>query len=148
MTTEQIHVFHHEDPDFSDVRFVVRYYGKMGSRDSFHVYFESASDVFDDSTPRIFDSEEHALSLVEDELGFIVKFWRDLLNGRDEKSVVANGRHYRIGKEGEPFPGFGGSQWTFRNLSTGETIVSHNVWTQGEIPLFAREMFPDTHEVI
>ena len=68
---------------------------------------------------------------------------------RPERRIVAGGRHYRRGgrdRSVDPWwRGFGGAR---RDLRTGETLSTTDLWCQGEIPERFRSQLPDTHEFV
>lgn len=87
---------------------------------------------------------------------FSCAFWslqivRDRAN--PQRAVVVDGRHYWIGDEpsGERLKrdwlglGFGGSEWRIWFLDD-RFVISHNLWTQGDIPERWRPFLPDNAE--
>ncbi len=78
-------------------------------------------------------------------------FWGEKLPIKDEPYVVrVDGRHYMIGDEPLPgdnrkFLGYGGAEFRIKFFD-GRTAVTHNLWHQGTIPEFFRELLPDNAE--
>jgi hypothetical protein len=98
----------------------------------------------------VYRSQEAAETGLESDIAFHKKFWGDQLANRSN-AVVADGTHYRVSARtpsNKSHAGFGGREWKFRNLETGEVTTSDNVWFQGDIPDPFRFAFPDTHEVV
>lgn len=68
------------------------------------------------------------------------------------RHVFVDGQCYAIGKE-QPRGyqgrnlGFGGAEFKIR-FRDGREVVTHNLWTQGEVPDHFRERLPDTAEFV
>lgn len=80
---------------------------------------------------------------------FKTLYWNDVV-AEKEKHIVVNGICALIKPDinDRRCAGFGGREFKFRNLSTGEVVVTHNLWYQGEIPATHRAQLPDTHEAL
>lgn len=80
--------------------------------------------------------------------------WLGLIAKKDDRSVVVNGCHYRIGDEptAEQFRktmgwgfGYSGARFTIR-FSDGRIVATRNLWCQGDIPERFRTRLPDNAE--
>lgn len=68
------------------------------------------------------------------------RFWSERLQERSQRTVIVNGGHYSIGdpqhqerpREAQ-WLGFGGSRWEIA-FKDGRREVTHNLWSQGDIP--------------
>lgn len=93
-----------------------------------------------------FDSEEPTLCEECD-------FWDNQRiadeNYRKGRVVVADNKHYVIGDENstDTFRGFGGAKVTIK-FKDGRIVKSSNLWYQGDIPEFFRNVMPDNAEII
>jgi len=82
------------------------------------------------------------------DLCFSCKHWFDWCNRdkTDTNSVVINGNHYHISQDAVrgdmSFSGFSGREFTIK-FNDGRTIVTHNMWHQGDIPDIFLKDFPD-----
>lgn len=68
-------------------------------------------------------------------------------------SLIIGGWHFScrepgIVNERSDYLGFGGRRYAIRNLKTGDTIQTNNLWGQGEIPTLFRDLLPDNAEFI
>jgi hypothetical protein len=89
-----------------------------------------------------------AQSMFEKRLCFTCHHWVKLLELRDDpKTVRAKNHHYRIGSEGDPFPGFAGTKFGVK-FTDGRVITTTNLWHQGEIPERFRARLPDNAEFV
>lgn len=99
----------------------------------------------------VFDTREAAELALPRDLAFTENFWARQL-AHSENAVVIDGKHYRT----EPVPagspahtrGFGGRVFKIRDMNTGEVTICGNLWFQGEIPDWARDVLVDTHEFV
>ena len=68
------------------------------------------------------------------------------------EAIVVDGVHYIVGSEDgpgyTPCRGFGGTRFEIEFLDGRETVVSTNLWCQGDIPAGWRKLFPDTARFI
>jgi hypothetical protein len=77
----------------------------------------------------------------------------DLWTGKAEEQgphvVVVRGTRYTISPDipGNRFAGFGGSRFEIEFLD-GRTVVSHNLWFNGEVPAHFRKRIPDNARFI
>jgi hypothetical protein len=84
---------------------------------------------------------------------FDCNFWEGIIEDKDSKiRVFADHVAYRVGVENpnpyfEGFKGFGGRGFKITNLKTGEEIISHNLWCNGDIPELFWDRLPDTHKI-
>lgn len=86
----------------------------------------------------------HCERMKEDHLCFNCDFWKNEVNL--DKCVRIEGRSYQIGPEHpkgyQGFLGFGGREFHIE-FDDGRCVISHNLWTQGEIPTRFAKDFPD-----
>lgn len=87
--------------------------------------------------------------MIAENICFSCHFWMKQI---PKDGVIIAGRHYTIGpepKKGQPtsFLGMAGREFHIRR-NTGEVIVTHNLWSQGEIPERFRDRFPDNAEFL
>jgi hypothetical protein len=81
---------------------------------------------------------------------FYCVFWQELIEqdaGEPENVVIVDGRHYLVRADLEPgkdkwLAGFGGGEFRIV-FNDGRSVVSHNLWHQGEIPDRFRAALPD-----
>lgn len=112
------------------------------------------------------DSKEEAEAAVYEHITFIRSFWDQKVEwmnngdmtipekGRREKPsrvVRMDGYHYVIGEEppggkGGAGWGHGGREFHIKLKATGEVVVTHNLWSQGEIPAEYRDVLADNAE--
>ena len=100
---------------------------------------------------RRWSSYDAALRGSGEALDTLVRYWTTQLSDRSN-AVVAEGVHYRIGKEDAPGSsqcrGYGGQGFQFVSLDGSQIVRSTNVWYQGVVPSFAAKRFPDTHRLL
>jgi hypothetical protein len=137
--------FNHLDSDFDPIEYEI-VEKPWGKRICARIVIKNCLGA-DHETSRVYGSVAEAAQHLDEDLEFIVRYWKEQLEDRN-RAVVCGGTHYRIGETTIANPvhrGFGGSPFTFVNISTGDITKSTNVWFQGVIPAFARHAFPDTH---
>ena len=80
------------------------------------------------------------------QLCFHCLFWHEKIDRRDDPIVARiDGSHYVIGDERQgkgQFSGFGGRRFAI-TFHDGRTIITHNLWSQGDIPERFRSRLPD-----
>jgi hypothetical protein len=72
---------------------------------------------------------------------FLCTFWANQLRARNPSTVIVQGRHYEIGQQvhaerprfDSHLLGFGGQRWEIL-FKDGRRVVTHNLWSQGDIP--------------
>lgn len=96
--------------------------------------------------------------LIKRQLCFTCNFWMERVNQvNNPNSVRIRGSHYWIQKENAPkgsFRGFGGKKFKIVFFTptisiahnTPRTIITTNLWNQGEIPGRFRNRLPDNAE--
>lgn len=96
-----------------------------------------------------------ARAAIHRKVGSSIQFWMekvewrcngDLTDDDDGRPVVrCGGWHYIIGEERDRggVRGYGGRQFAFRWIKTGERFQSTNVSSQGRIPIEFRSLLPD-----
>lgn len=82
-------------------------------------------------------------------LCFRCNFWTNMVAGLGPHSVIVEGRSYEIAPDrpdilarGGQGLGHGGAAFEIA-FNDGRTVVSRNLWAQGEIPAHFRERMPD-----
>lgn len=82
-------------------------------------------------------------------IAFSQKFWDDKVAiAADPATVRIRGRHYQIEPDTRHgMKGFGGYEHRIR-FTDGREVVSHNLWTQGEIPSDYLDRLPDNAEFV
>ena len=97
--------------------------------------------------PRTTYMEPLKSQMVEHQMCFGCNFWREKTKPevRDALNTIrADGVHYTIEDEysQDSFRGYSGSKWIIR-LSTGEVVVTTNLWHQGKIPGVFKDQLPN-----
>jgi len=99
---------------------------------------------FDNSCYEIRD-DDRLSDLLADHC-FDCAFWAAKIPEKDDpRSIRVNGNHFWIGEENGHKglgAGHGGSKFIIRR-STGEVVISHNLWAQGTIPERFRDILHD-----
>jgi hypothetical protein len=102
-----------------------------------------------ENSTRLMDTNDPHVKLMLKGYCWKCAFWLSKVDAGDEESIYIRmeGVHYIAhpftkNMKSRMFMGFGGSKWAFR-LSDGRTIISNNVWQQGEIPERFRDQMPD-----
>lgn len=83
--------------------------------------------------------------LVNRNMCFTCYFWEKYVGIKDSEKVVrVNGSHYVITHDDPKayFKGFGGAEFKIK-FHDGREVVTHNLWSQGEIPEHFRNYLPD-----
>lgn len=104
-------------------------------------------------------TEKAAQTELDARLAITARFWSEKLAWHDAGDrtpdggyvVRVDGGHFVANHLGvDPgvhehhlFVGFGGRTFRWRDLATGETRVSNDVWAQGTIPAALRDQLPD-----
>ncbi|MFH1487179.1 MAG: hypothetical protein ABIH46_13990 [Chloroflexota bacterium] len=89
-------------------------------------------------------------TIMEDKgICFDCAFWmRKKAWAADPRWVRINGSSYYIEDDTEyGFKGFGGVEFIIEKKS-GERVVAHNLWTQGPMPQWFRDQFPDNAKFV
>ena len=76
---------------------------------------------------------------------FDCSFWMRKIEMPDEdedRRVIVDGNHYRIGDSTGPFRGFGGRKFKIL-FDSGRIVETSCLWSQGEIPERFHKWFPD-----
>lgn len=103
---------------------------------------------------RIYGSEDLAIAGAAEDIQFIIDFWSNRLYNRTSECWVIDQKHYMVGPESEDRRGplgHGGREFWIRPLAPGiqDTIFpTRNLWSQGRVPDFFRDYFPDTGEFV
>lgn len=106
-----------------------------------------------------------ASATIDSAADFNASYWQMYILARQHGDLTAsgdkvariNGRHYTIGRK-KPHThlelrqaGFGGREFRIRFVSgphAGQTVVTHNLWSQGAIPDEFRIQLPDNAEFV
>jgi len=99
------------------------------------------------------DTDKHKFSeptqsrLEREELCFNCDFWMEKVPYADDpRSVRVKGTHYFIGEENAAgsrgFRGFAGHRFVIK-FDDGREVISTNLWCQGDIPPYFKELLPD-----
>ena len=91
--------------------------------------------------------------LQEKNICFSCDFWESVhaeVQRKGTKKIIVEGSAYHISKDtpGDYFKGHGGRRFVIRYLATGEEVVSHNLWHDGDVPPNFKEKLPDTAEFV
>jgi hypothetical protein len=103
---------------------------------------------------RIYSNEADAILDAGKSIQFYVDFWTQRLGEKERDDIetfVVDQWHYIKGDENDWAPamrGYGGRQFWFRDLATGEITTSTNVWSQGRVPDWFTKYLPNTHELV
>lgn len=102
-------------------------------------------------------SREAAEEELSQEIAGTYEFWREKIAWRkagDRTSagrpvIRCNGMHYVVGtgSAGSLSAGFGGHEFRFRMLKSGQVVTTRDLWFQGEIPVEFRDELPDNAEI-
>lgn len=77
-------------------------------------------------------------------------FWLDLIRRKGDHTAVIDGTHYSVFPAADPkkgLLGFGGRKFTVK-FKDGRTVVTNNMWHQGEVPALFRKHLPDNAEFV
>lgn len=68
----------------------------------------------------------------------------------DVNKFVINNHVYTVYPDAPnaPFKGFGGREFKIRPFGSNDILVTHNLWSQGEVPAVWRNELPDTAEFV
>ena len=105
--------------------------------------------IFDFTGGIVYRTPEAAEAAIPQFLEFTKRFWQR--QSERAGGIVAGHTHYRLGDPTATradHRGFGGREFRFESLATGEVTVSNNVWCQGDLPDFLRPFFPETHRLL
>lgn len=88
--------------------------------------------------------------LIKHGICFTCNHWREVAKTKDEPNrFFVNGTAYTaLPDSDEGFVGFGGREFKFKRFGSNEIIVSHNVWSQGDIAPEWRKDIPDNAEIV
>lgn len=82
---------------------------------------------------------------------FAAKYWLDrVYNKSNNKQVIINGYCYQIGRNDAPKyeRGFDGKLFIIYRFSDHAIIKTHNLWSNGQIPIAFRKLLPDNAKFI
>ena len=76
-------------------------------------------------------------------------FWLQHIGRHDDKTVIIDNKHYRIGEASTPraYSGFGGRKFDIE-FNDGRKVTTHNLWHQGTIPPKWRDRLPNNAKFV
>ena len=84
--------------------------------------------------------------MIAQQVCFSCHFWRNRVGEFSPATVIVDGRHYQIEPDRPNVSsgslGFGGGRFEIA-FNDGRRVVTHNLWTQGEVPLHFRARLAD-----